>query len=166
MPAFSRARRHYLKTAVVGAGCIVFSPSSANSRPLLVDQAGNTLVIDNAQKRWLLINLWATWCAPCLIEIPDLVRLHQQRATHGLNIVGVVQDWTPDLPMHEPTQRLKKRLKIEYPNVPAAPENLRWFGSNPSVPSTALFRPDGRFYALHQGLLTDKMILSAIRSRS
>lgn len=39
-----------------------------------------------------MVNIFATWCSPCIAEIPDLEKLHQQMKDKGVNIVGVVLD--------------------------------------------------------------------------
>jgi peroxiredoxin len=40
----------------------------------------------------VLLNLWATWCAPCRAETPDLISLHEQHASRGLRVIGVSVD--------------------------------------------------------------------------
>ncbi|HEV7921800.1 MAG TPA: TlpA disulfide reductase family protein [Thermoanaerobaculia bacterium] len=40
----------------------------------------------------VLLNLWATWCGPCVFEIPELEKLHQQYAARGFEVVGVSLD--------------------------------------------------------------------------
>lgn len=43
----------------------------------------------------VLLNVWATWCAPCVREMPALQRLHEQLGDHGLRIVAVSVDAPP-----------------------------------------------------------------------
>lgn len=40
----------------------------------------------------VLLNLWATWCGPCVFEIPELEKLHQQYASRGFAVIGVSLD--------------------------------------------------------------------------
>ena len=40
----------------------------------------------------VLLNVWATWCGPCLGEVPDLVKMHDQYAPQGFKVVGVSID--------------------------------------------------------------------------
>ena len=42
--------------------------------------------------RWLVVNYWAEWCAPCRTEIPELNELHHDRVNHGLVVLGVNWD--------------------------------------------------------------------------
>ena len=65
----------------------VIPPVSADSlRKLLGAQRGKVVVL----------NLWATWCAPCLREIPDLVHLEQELAPRGVVLIGVSMDEPDD----------------------------------------------------------------------
>ena len=50
---------------------------------------GTTRTLDDYAGSYVLLNFWATWCAPCRIEMPALERLHQELADRGLRIVGV-----------------------------------------------------------------------------
>lgn len=57
------------------------------------DVNGNTYTQDIFQDYDLtLVNLFATWCSPCVAEMPDLEKLHQQMADRGVNVVGFVLD--------------------------------------------------------------------------
>jgi thiol-disulfide isomerase/thioredoxin len=49
-------------------------------------------VLEANRGRVLIVNLWATWCAPCLREIPDLLALEQSRADDGLTLIGISLD--------------------------------------------------------------------------
>lgn len=50
-----------------------------------------------AEDHAVLVNVWATWCAPCREEIPELVTLYEERASDGLEIVGPAQQDELDL---------------------------------------------------------------------
>ena len=50
---------------------------------------GTTRTLDDYAGSYVLLNFWATWCAPCRIEMPALERLHQELADRGLRVVGV-----------------------------------------------------------------------------
>ncbi|MFM5883995.1 MAG: TlpA family protein disulfide reductase [Novosphingobium sp.] len=58
---------------------------------LIKDAAGKELKLASLKGKPVLINLWATWCAPCVAELPALNRLAQQRGG-ALQIVTVSQD--------------------------------------------------------------------------
>ncbi len=71
----------------------IFSPAE-NFAFKLVD-TGETLSLDDLKGKVVILNLWATWCPPCLYEIPDLNRIHRDYADSGVVVVSV-SDESPD----------------------------------------------------------------------
>ncbi|MEL4431353.1 TlpA disulfide reductase family protein [Shewanella mangrovisoli] len=57
-----------------------------------VDEAGQTHTLKQYQGKLTLVNLWATWCTPCLREIPELQKLQQQYADKNIAIVPISID--------------------------------------------------------------------------
>jgi cytochrome c biogenesis protein CcmG, thiol:disulfide interchange protein DsbE len=57
-----------------------------------VTLAGDSVALDQLRGEVVLLNVWATWCAPCRIEIPELQALHEEHADRGLRVVGVTVD--------------------------------------------------------------------------
>ena len=64
-------------------------PEVNSSRPVSVREYGSKV---------LLVNLWATWCPPCVREMPSLQRLHEQFNSHGLTVLGINTSDRTDLP--------------------------------------------------------------------
>ena len=58
----------------------------------LIDTAGLTVSADDFDGQVWLVNFWATWCAPCVEEMPMLSRLQQDYAGKGVKIVGIALD--------------------------------------------------------------------------
>jgi len=58
----------------------------------LADSAGRTTAVDVWKGKSLILNFWATWCAPCRREIPLLKALHGEWAERGVQVVGVAVD--------------------------------------------------------------------------
>src|SRR6185503_21284763 len=50
---------------------------------------GRTTRLSHYKDKVVLINLWATWCAPCLAEMPELVKLQKAHGARGLQVIGV-----------------------------------------------------------------------------
>lgn len=65
------------------------SPAPAYQAPSL---AGDTVDLADLRGGVILLNVWATWCAPCVREMPALQRLHEQLAERGLHVVAVSVD--------------------------------------------------------------------------
>ena len=51
--------------------------------------AGDSVRVEDYRGRIVLLNFWATWCPPCLREIPELVRLHEDLVEEGVVVVGI-----------------------------------------------------------------------------
>lgn len=71
-------------------------------------------------KQLTMINVFTTWCSPCVNEIPDLEKLHTEMADQGVNIVGIVLDATDENGnINEETVKtaklLRERTKATYP---------------------------------------------------
>ena len=58
----------------------------------LPDLAGQEQALRATPDEVTVLNFWATWCVPCLKELPELVALHRQWRPHGVHVVGVAID--------------------------------------------------------------------------
>lgn len=90
----------------------------------------------------VLLNFWATWCAPCLKEMPLLVEAQQQHGARGLQLVGIAADEV------EPVRRFAERLKVNYPILAGGPEvydAMAALGAQlDALPFSVLIAPNGR----------------------
>ena len=59
------------------------------------DMAGRPVTLEDLRGQVVLLNIWATWCAPCREEMPSLERLHRELSDDGLRIVAVSVDAAP-----------------------------------------------------------------------
>jgi thiol-disulfide isomerase/thioredoxin len=57
-----------------------------------LDQTPARRTLDDYRGQVVLLNVWATWCGPCRVEMPSIQRLHQQLAPQGLKVVAVAVD--------------------------------------------------------------------------
>lgn len=72
------------------------------------DAAGQPLSLSQWRGRVVLVNLWATWCAPCREEIPILVGLQEKYGARGLQFVGIAID------QRDKVQAFAREFKINY----------------------------------------------------
>ena len=75
----------------------------------LADRSGKPISITSFAGRSLIINFWATWCAPCRREIPLLQALQTEWASRGTTVVGIAVDH------RDPVLEFADRFKMTYP---------------------------------------------------
>jgi thiol-disulfide isomerase/thioredoxin len=82
--------KHYSATLLL---CLLtFLSSAAQSQGFsFADTSGKIHSLSDYRGKWVLINFWATWCPPCLEEIPDLVSLYESRK--DVIVIGIVMDY-------------------------------------------------------------------------
>ena len=94
----------------------------------------------------VLVNLWASWCPPCLAEMPGLQALYQKTDTSKVAFVLISLDANPNK-----ARALLKRKGYTMPVFfPAAPLPAPF--DSPSIPSTVILTPNGRLADRHDGM--------------
>ena len=130
----------------------------------LLDREGVSRGFDYWGGRSLIVNFWATWCAPCRREIPLLERLQAEHAADGFQVVGVAVDY------RDKVLAYADEMKISYPLLIGEQEALdaaAAFGVEMvGLPFTVFSDARGRIIAAHVGELTApqaEVILQAVR---
>lgn len=59
---------------------------------VFADDQGQPQTLEKWRGEVVLVNIWATWCAPCLVELPALAALHHRYADKGFAVVAISQD--------------------------------------------------------------------------
>ncbi len=110
------------------------------------DIDGRAWSSDTLHGRVVLVDFWATWCAPCLEDLPRLKRLHAREGPRGLTIIGVSLDRATTRDFRSWLQR----QAITWPQVREAGQYesplARTFGVE-AIPASYLFDRDGRLHA-------------------
>ena len=116
---------------------------------------GASIDLAKQDGRVLLVNFWATWCAPCREEIPDLKALHSDLKEDGLTVIGVALDRKG----REVVDPFVDEHAINYPIVVDAEGTAEAeFGPIPGLPTTILVTPDGQITKRVVGIFpTDEM---------
>ena len=106
------------------------------------DANGDLQPMNQWRGRLLVVNFWATWCAPCIEEMPDLQKVQGEYAKHGVTIVGLAIDNASAV------KRFRDEQKVDLPLLvagAAGPELLRQLGNaSGALPYTVLLDRSGR----------------------
>jgi len=117
----------------------------------LGDLAGKPTAISAWRERSLVINFWATWCAPCQREIPLLKALASEWAGRDVAVLGIAVDY------RDKVQEFAARFKIDYPLFVGDQDALdvaAKFGmASPAFPFTVFTDRSGEVVALYVGEL-------------
>ena len=121
----------------------IIKPSYIGPAPdfTLVTLAGDSLRLSDLRGQVVLVNFWATWCAPCVEEIPEFVDLYEELHPHGLAIVGVaIDEEGPEL-----VAPFADRFNINYP-VALDPGGMvaDEYGGVFALPTTYVIDPEGQ----------------------
>lgn len=136
------------------------SPVPAPQAPALhfTDLDGKPRQLSEWRGRPLLINFWATWCAPCLQEIPMLIKAQTELADTGLMILG------PAVDEAEPVRHFHAERDLNYPVFVGADQAIMAMDAlgdtRGALPWSVFIAPDGRIVARHSGILSREQLES------
>ncbi|TCS70415.1 thiol-disulfide isomerase/thioredoxin [Sulfuritortus calidifontis] len=135
-----RALFSVLMVAVPVASALAFT---------VTDSAGKVHRLADYKGKWVLVNFWATWCPPCLEEIPDLIALHENKK-NKLVVIGVAMDYRdPKAVLQFADQQM-----ISYPVVLGDYRMAAQIGPVRGLPTSYLYNPQGKVVAYTVGALS------------
>jgi peroxiredoxin len=113
------------------------------SRP---DLSGRTIRLSDYRGKVVLLNFWATWCAPCLAEVPRFSRWQSHYGGRGLQVLGVSMDDDA-----RPAEAAYRRYRLAYPVAMGDATLGELYGGVLGLPLTYIIDPAGRIVARYQG---------------
>lgn len=120
-------------------------------RQSLPDASNTVQPLAQWQGKTLVVNFWATWCAPCVEEMPELVALQNEAASKNVQIIGIGIDSASNI------KDFSQKHKITYPLYVAGvsgTELSRQFGNQAGgLPYTVLISPTGEVQKTYLGRL-------------
>jgi peroxiredoxin len=119
----------------------------------LRDLNGQTLRLASFRGKVVLLNFWATWCAPCLVEMPVFAAWQQQYGPQGFEVIGISMDDSA-----APARRVVERLKLNYPAAMGDARLAARYGGVLGLPLTFLIDRNGQVRARFQGETDLKVI--------
>lgn len=130
------------------APLLATSPSATRIAPdfTLPQLDGQDLRLSSFRGKVVLLDFWASWCAPCREETPHLIELQQKYGDRGLQIIGVSMDDSPD-----PARAFYQQFHMNYPVVMGNAKTGELYGGVLGLPIAFLINRDGRIFARHIG---------------
>lgn len=135
--------------------------SQANQNFVLKDMAGRQHQLSSYAGKWVIVNYWATWCPPCLEEIPDLVNLYDQRKDKDLMIIGVAFEYKNA----KEVETFVDDMLMSYPIVLGSDKVIGQIGPATVLPSTYIYNPQGKLVKIRHGLITKAYIEKLIAGK-
>jgi thiol-disulfide isomerase/thioredoxin len=133
--------------------------TSSKLQPQLVVETfdGKTFDLASYRGKWVVVNFWATWCAPCLKEIPDFNAFTKKHS--NVQFIGLAYEEIERQDM----QAFLKKVPIDYPiailDVYNPPKD---FDTPRGLPMTVLLKPDGSVAEKFLGPVTSEQLLAVI----
>jgi peroxiredoxin len=117
----------------------------------LLDLDGNPVSLDDFEGRPIIINFWATWCAPCRIEMPELQEAYEAYEDQGLVILALNEDEPVDIArayFEDEMGLTFTALQDDNSAIATA------FGNFGTLPTTFFINPEGNITIIHRGPMT------------
>jgi thiol-disulfide isomerase/thioredoxin len=118
----------------------------------LTDAQGNKHSLADYRGKWLIVNFWATWCPPCLEEIPDLVSVKEARK--DVEVIGIAMEFQDA----RQVLQFAEGMFVNYPIVLGDRQISESVGRVDGLPTTFIFDPQGKLAERHVGKITRKQI--------
>ncbi|HEY1340865.1 MAG TPA: TlpA disulfide reductase family protein, partial [Bryobacteraceae bacterium] len=108
----------------------------------------------------VVLNFWATWCVPCLQEIPSFNKLHKEFSPKGVAVIGVSMD-------EEGAARVQPFLKkhpMQYAVALTSPEISQQYGVGDELPITVVLDRSGKEVKRFTGFTAENEIQAAVQA--
>ncbi len=140
---------------LVALCCCLLACSKA---PDAHDSSGNPIRLSQYHGKWVLVNYWATWCQPCVTEIPLLNQFYQQHRQQVV-VLGVSFDQLSNAEL----KKVIQRFAVRYPMLSTFP--LQKFGIQTVavLPMTLVINPQGQLATILKGPLNKAELTAATR---
>jgi thiol-disulfide isomerase/thioredoxin len=118
------------------------------------DTSGAQWNRDTLKGKVVIVNFWATWCQPCVQEIPELTQAYRTHKDEGLVILGVLADGASDSTL----QAFRDQVGLGYPVVRATDELMEAFDYPDGLPTSLFYDRTGHLAYSELGALTTERL--------
>lgn len=152
-----------LTLSLMAAGCRDESHRVGDAPAIsLKTYGGETYTVSPRDSMVTLLVFWATWCQPCLMEIPVLVELHHKYAGRRFRVVAINVDDAEG----SKAKPILEHFGVDYPVLIGTDQTNRDYGGIQALPTAFLIGRDGKLKEKTQGLedpeTLDKMVASEL----
>jgi thiol-disulfide isomerase/thioredoxin len=161
-------------------GCKTGAPPDGAARPASAlanepdvtfkDLQGQDVRLDSLKGKVVLLNFWATWCAPCRAEIPILILLQQKYSSKGFTLLGAAMD-DEGKKVVEPYVRSTQfdvgghSMTMNYPIVLGNDDIAMKFGGLLGMPTSFLISRDGKIVKKYMGAVNEDQIVKDVEAQ-
>ena len=144
-----------MRLLVLIAALFTALPSAAEKVDFtLPDLEGKPVSLSDFRGKWVIVNYWATWCPPCLDEIPDLVELYENNRDKDVVVLGIAYE---EVNLDYLKEFVDSHF-ISYPVLRMAPIPVTELGPVLGLPTTYIISPEGERMARQEGPITLKAL--------
>ncbi len=126
-----------------------------------IDIHGTKIDLHAYRGKWVVINYWATWCPPCLAEIPELILFHESHKNSDAVVLGFNMEETSVSAL----SRFAEENMMNYPVIPMRGD-APLIGDIPGLPTTYMIDPEGRTVARKVGQVSMDMLENFIKNNN
>ena len=145
-PVFGFIQGLILKTGIMQPSLNESSVDQADYNFMLIDEDGNQKPFTDFEDKVVFINFWATWCPPCVAEMPDINALYQEMGDKGIEFVMISFD--------DEFQKAKNfvgKKEFDFPIYQLASPLPKVYESS-AIPTTYVISPEGKIVVSKSGM--------------
>jgi cytochrome c biogenesis protein CcmG/thiol:disulfide interchange protein DsbE len=118
---------------------------------------GRTVDLRAFRGKVVLIDFWASWCAPCIVEMPHLIGMQQRYRSRGLQVIGISMDDDPGA-----AREVARRFAFNYPLLQGDAKLGTRFGGILGLPVHMLAGRDGKILHIWTGEIAAARLEQAV----
>jgi thiol-disulfide isomerase/thioredoxin len=145
--------------ALVFAALLTMGPARAFD---VTDTDGKRHRLADYRGKWVVVNFWATWCTPCIKEIPEIAEFQRANAPARAVVIGIAMDVEDE----NKVRQFAKKVGHAYPLVLEDESVEKQFGKVRALPTTMVYDPAGKRTWNHTGTVTRKSLEDALAGPS